>query len=108
MKVRALIVLAIAAAGCGPTVGDPCTTAADCLGKACLNSAGAPGGYCSVQCSMDGTTMPCPTGTVCVREALGSGTHGCMRACNTARDCRATYRCERERGSELPVCTGGL
>jgi hypothetical protein len=53
-------------------------------------------------------SMPCPTGSVCVREAISNGVHGCMRACNTVRDCRATYRCERERGSELTVCTGGL
>lgn len=105
MKVRALpfVVFAVAAA-CGPTVGDPCTTAADCLGKACINGNGTPGGYCSVDCTKD----PCPTGSVCVTNALGAGVNGCMRACNSSRDCRATYRCETERGSELKVCTGGL
>ncbi|MBL8949578.1 MAG: hypothetical protein JNK82_02300 [Myxococcaceae bacterium] len=109
MKLRALtfVVFVAGAAACGPTVGDPCTTPNDCLGRACLNAAGFAGGYCSVECTMDGARA-CPTGSICVREALGPGTHACMRACNNTRECRPTYRCERERGSDSPVCTGGL
>ena len=99
MKVRPLLttVVLLVASACGPTVGDPCTTEAECLGKACINGGSTPGGYCSVVCTMDGSTA-CPTGSVCISNALGNGVHGCMRVCNSSRDCR------RSRFPAAPAC----
>lgn len=103
MKVRALLMLMLVA--CGPTVGDPCTTASDCLGKVCLNGGGVPGGYCSVSCTL-GDANSCPTGSVCIRDGVSGGTHGCFRTCASTKECRPTYLCDKVRGSGQSVCVG--
>lgn len=97
---RALMLLSLAA--CGPTVGDPCTTPSDCLGKICFNGASVPGGYCSVTCTA-GDDLTCPAGTVCVDNGPNAT---CYRACKTANDCRSGYVCEHQRGSSQPICIG--
>lgn len=104
MKVRALL-LSLAVAACGPTVGDPCTTANDCLNRQCINGGGVPGGYCSATCTLDNPNS-CPTGSLCIRDGLGRDAHGCYKICNSSRDCRANYKCETARGSESTVCVG--
>lgn len=89
---------------CGPTVGDPCTTPADCLGQQCFQQSWAPGGYCSTGCRVEDLNS-CPSGTVCVRGLLGNA-GACMRSCRTAGDCRQSYVCQSERGSLTAVCVG--
>lgn len=91
-------------AGCGPTVGDPCTTALDCgQGTVCVNRDFAPGGYCTKDCS---NGQACPAGTICVDDMIGRGVRGCMRSCTTAKDCRAGYSCLPQKNSQSPVCVG--
>jgi hypothetical protein len=105
VKVRALL-LSLAVSACGPTIGDPCTTAQDCLGRTCLNGGGVPGGYCSSMCKVGDMGAQCPTGTVCIRDGIANGNDGCYRQCNSTRDCRTGYRCESARGSDATVCVG--
>lgn len=98
-----IIAAAFALTACGPTVGDSCTTASDCAGKICINQDFTPGGYCSISC--DPGVTECPTGSVCVRNALGGGGHACFHTCNTASDCRSGYVCRTTNGSPL-ICVG--
>lgn len=92
-------------AGCGATVGDPCTTTKECGGAVCLNRDFTPGGYCSVACSL-GANSGCPAGSICVDDALGRDTPGCLRSCRSAADCRQGYVCKTEKSSSTPVCVG--
>lgn len=101
---RSLLALSLCVA-CGPTVGDPCTTGADCLNQQCFQQDWAPGGYCSTSCRVDDINS-CPVGTVCVRGLLANNAGGCMRSCRTASDCRAGYVCQSERSSLTAVCVG--
>jgi hypothetical protein len=100
----ALFALALFACACGPTVGDPCTTAAECGGAVCLNRDFTPGGYCSTPCSTG--AVVCPSGTVCVRDALGRNTPGCMLSCGSQAQCRDGYVCRRENNSATEICVG--
>jgi hypothetical protein len=99
-----LIILAVVLAGCGPTVGDACTTASDCTGKICINQDFTPGGYCSLACD-PGKDDSCPTGSVCVRNALSNNVSACFHTCNTSSDCRTGYVCRTTNGSPL-ICVG--
>jgi hypothetical protein len=98
---RALVLLALAA--CGPTVGDPCTTPADCLDQACFNGAAFPGGYCSTKTCTVGDDTSCPSGSVCVSNGPNAA---CYRTCKTMNDCRGNYVCESQNGSSHPICIG--
>ena len=97
---RFFSVFALLLAGCGPTMGDPCTTNKECGPGVCLQRDFTPGGYCSLGCGS------CPTGSVCVKEALGKDTPGCMRSCLKQSDCRDGYVCRLERDSETAICVG--
>ncbi|MCA2978034.1 MAG: hypothetical protein INH41_18030 [Myxococcaceae bacterium] len=100
-----LLAFAFAAlSACGPTIGDPCTTERDCGAGACLNRDFTPGGYCSLDCR--GGASPCPAGSICVEDAIGRGTWGCLRSCRAATDCRPGYVCRTEKDSSAPVCVG--
>jgi hypothetical protein len=103
MRLLLLAGFALAVSACGPTVGDACTTGSDCAGQVCINQSYAPGGYCSLLCTLDGTD--CPTGTICVRNALGQGTSACFRLCNVPGDCRTGYTCRSTQDSPL-ICVG--
>ena len=103
MRWFALALLCAAAVGCGPTVGDGCTTASDCENQLCINQDFAPGGYCSKTC--DPTKNDCPTGSVCVADALGHGAPACFRTCAVAADCRDSYACRTTHESPL-ICVG--
>lgn len=104
--VRSLLLVLVGAVGlgCGPTIGDPCTTERDCGSAVCLNRDFTPGGYCSLDCK--GGSVTCPAGSVCVENAIGRDTWGCLRTCRTAADCRQGYVCRREKDSASPVCVG--
>jgi hypothetical protein len=105
MRTSLAITLGLAGilAGCGPTIGDPCTTAADCSGVLCLNVA-SPGGYCTAPCNVTEATS-CPTGSVCVRDALAKNSPACFRLCNRPSECRSGYTC-RSINSSPNICVG--
>ena len=99
---RVALVIAFALAGCGPTVGDPCTTSVDCGGALCINLDYAKGGYCSAACD---DKTGCPTGTTCLKHALGQGSNACFRLCSRQAECRNGYACRSVEGSPS-VCIG--
>ncbi len=102
---RALVILAaLVFAGCGPTIGDACTTERDCGAGLCLNRDFTPGGTCSLPCSVGGAA--CPAGSVCVDGAIGRDSPGCLRSCRSVMDCRSGYVCKTERNSSTPICVG--
>ncbi len=96
--------LLFALIACGPTIGDPCTTPTDCGGAVCLNRDFTPGGACSLSCSL-GTDNACPTGSTCVKNALGPNAAGCMRTCTSQSQCRTGYLCKSANDS-ASVCIG--
>jgi hypothetical protein len=89
--------------GCGATVGDPCTTAADCGNALCINREHTPGGYCSRQCTSD---TDCPSGTTCVQDGAANGVNACFRVCAAEQDCRRGYVCTAARVSGRQICVG--
>jgi hypothetical protein len=97
--------VAIAAAiwACGPTVGDACTTAAECGLGTCLQGPGTPGGYCSRGCSEMGR---CPSGSACIAGAGAGGADSCLLLCAAEDDCRSGYRCRVLDAGLPPVCAG--
>ncbi len=102
------VVLAVLSTGCGPTIGDPCTTNAEC-GPAvlCLNKDFSPGGYCTISCKLAEPNTTCPTGSTCVKDALDKGTAACFRLCNRQADCRNGYACRTVNGSQS-ICVGAV
>lgn len=100
-----VLVGAFVLAGCGSTVGDPCTVPGDCGGgtSICINRDETPGGYCSTQCVLN-ESGSCPSGSVCVREGAGGNIHACFLRCNDAGDCRSGYACRTHRDSTVTVC----
>lgn len=105
MRVFGTLALVFAFSGCGPTVGDPCTTARECGNNICLNAAGQPGGYCTQTCKLD-DGRSCPSGTLCVRDGASRDNPSCFRICRSAADCRTGYVCRTEKDSPSPVCIG--
>ncbi len=102
---RLLCALPFLLAACGPTVGDPCTVAKECGPGLCVNRSFAPGGYCTQACTL-GAANACPAGTVCVADAIGRDSPGCMRSCSHQRECREGYVCQVEKDSATPICVG--
>lgn len=98
--------LAVAAAGCLPKIGDPCGSSIDCSQRGeRLCDTTQPGGYCTIfSCEPDS----CPDNAACVAfnhvidPACGTTTDGtsprfertfCMAPCNEKADCRDGYDC---------------
>jgi hypothetical protein len=96
--------LALALSACGPTIGDACTSNADCGGGVCVTRDFTPGGACSLPCQLGGD--PCPAGTICVRDVVTGNQAGCMKSCTRQADCRDDYVCKNEKQSETPICVG--
>lgn len=108
MRTSLAIALAILSVGCGPTIGDPCTTSTDCgAGVLCVNRDYSPGGYCTISCKLDEGSAPCPTGSVCVRDALAKNSAACFRLCNKQSECRNGYACRTVNGS-ANICVGAI
>ena len=98
--------MALGLGACGPVIGDPCTVARDCGPGVCLNRAIAPGGSCSLKCTVGGAA--CPAGSVCVAQVIDGDTAGCLRACAKDADCRSGYTCRTENGSAVCLGPGSL
>jgi serine protease len=99
------VLLASLLTGCGPTIGDPCTTSVECgPGAQCLNKDYAPGGYCTIGCKADEAGL-CPTGSTCVRDGVSRGNAACFRTCLRTADCRPGYICRPINGSSA-ICVG--
>jgi hypothetical protein len=106
MDMRCLLPIGLLVlAGCGVTMGDPCTTSAECDVGVCLNRDFAPGGYCSKACN-PGQPFSCPAGTTCVQGLLARDQPGCMKSCSQQSECRQGYVCRVENGSATAVCIG--
>lgn len=97
--------LSLAVTSCAPVAGDACTTQKDCGEQVCLNVTYTPDGYCTQQCSLTPSDS-CPAGSVCVRDAISKDLNGCLRTCETAKDCRSGYECRKARESSETVCVG--
>jgi hypothetical protein len=88
-----------ALSGCGTlvTLGEPCTTRADCppsnscFLKAPSGTVEVPGGFCSTGCLSEGSTRECPGGTICT--FFGDSNLICAPTCTTDAQCRAEYVC---------------
>lgn len=91
-----LACFALLAVGCGPAIGDDCSTSLDCSAqnnRVCDRQ--QPGGYCTLNgCENDS----CPDEAICVTfrpepERLSST--WCMAECDDSSDCREDegYRC---------------
>lgn len=101
-----LILGLVGLVGCGPTIGDPCTTNTDCgPGVLCINKDYSPGGYCTISCKLQEPNDTCPTGSTCVKDGLGRNTAACFRMCNRQTDCRNGYACRPVNGS-VNICVG--
>ncbi|MBI3185515.1 MAG: hypothetical protein HYZ28_25535 [Myxococcales bacterium] len=90
---------------CGPTIGDPCTTAAECGNQVCVNQDYTPGGYCSRQCTL-ADERSCPSGSTCVKDGLAKDNPACFRLCRSQADCRLGYVCKSVKDNPQPVCVG--
>jgi hypothetical protein len=106
MKMLRVLVgaLALGLTACGPVIGDACTVNTDCGPGVCLNRAFAPGGMCSLACTVGGAA--CPAGSTCVRDVITGDTAGCLKSCTQDRDCRDGYVCRVERESLTKICVG--
>lgn len=89
---------------CGPVIGDPCTVNTDCGSAVCMNKSFAPGGLCSLACTVGGTA--CPAGSTCVKGVIDGDTPGCLRTCTKDEECRSGYVCRVENDSLAKVCVG--
>ncbi len=98
----------------GAINGEPCAAPEDCRSNFCISEAdnGWPGGSCISQCILPsgfnstsfygGETLPqatCPDGSLCL-SLLGATARGdpgaCVKACDSAADCRQGYMCRKE------------
>lgn len=98
--------MALALVGCGAVIGDPCTVNTECGPGVCLNRDFAPGGLCSLVCTVGGAA--CPAGSACIAGAVDRDTAGCLLSCAKDADCRTGYLCREESGSRVCVGPSGL
>ncbi|WP_394839931.1 hypothetical protein LVJ94_23875 [Pendulispora rubella] len=98
-----LLISALIATGCTPSIGDSCTVSTNCSSsgdRLCDNS--QPGGYCTVfNCQPD----RCPEEAACVQfhaavdgcpysdRSQRSAKSFCVKHCDSDSDCRPEYRC---------------
>ena len=105
-NVLGAVLLGLGLMGCGATVGDACTTDADCGDKGfCINNQEfTPGGYCSQSC-VPGKDDTCPTGSSCVSEGYSGDVSACFLRCGSNDDCRTGYRCQGGfKGNPASIC----
>ena len=91
-----------ALSGCNyVTVGLSCEKRDDCVpGQDCFT---APGGFCTRGCTEPGSTIDCPSGTICT--FFGASNQVCSPICTTDGDCRTNYKCVEAGGTTaLKAC----
>ncbi len=94
----ASILCAMAMAGCGSSIGDDCSTNADCpAGSYCDKI--MPGGLCTIANCRE---SDCPDGSTCVE--FYNGERFCMQTCDADGDCRDGYTCIQDVPPE-PFCS---
>jgi len=110
MKMRAAVVLALFAAGCGPSagansraVGAQCTSDQDCNNR-CITDDRFGGGMCTVSCTTD---QDCPDGAACI----GRDGNVCAVSCASDTECSDDFgrgwACKDEphaSGGDINVC----
>jgi hypothetical protein len=98
-----LTTLLLSIAGCGdpPNIGGTCTTSDGCDDDLQCNTS-VPGGYCTVPCTMSGSTSECPEDSVC--DTVSGAALTCVKICKVAEDCRADLDCNGVSGSNIKAC----
>jgi hypothetical protein len=95
---RLVIVLALAAFGCGKEIGDDCIVSTDCAAdgtRLCDNSPGSTSGYCTIQ-GCDYNT--CPEEAVCVRFFTGELNN---TNCDYTTEGKTTFDCSLDELCDL-------
>jgi hypothetical protein len=96
---RWLTLLGLLAGGCGPgrpaDIGSPCRDDSDCVFGECYT--GSEPGYCTASCEDEGSTEPCPEGTVC--KKIEGGPASCLLLCEEDRECPPNAQCNSVPGS---------
>jgi hypothetical protein len=92
MFALALLVASFAAARALPSseVGGACHRASDCVGSTAMCASTLPGGYCSLDCTLNAAA--CPSSSLCMRVE-GALSAQCYARCLADTDCRAGYAC---------------
>jgi hypothetical protein len=112
-KLGLALLLAVAAVGCKPSIGDKCSVSTDCSQTGDrLCDISAPDGYCTIyNCEPKGSnaSSACPDEASCIafgadpssvpgcQNALGSTPYQrtfCMKKCDNNNNCRGGYVCE--------------
>jgi hypothetical protein len=105
MRRIALLVVVLAAAACGPKIGDECTDSLECAvdgTRFCDQT--QPDGYCLIPgCRAD----ECPEEAVCVRFGLDEQARTfCLQHCEGNGDCRTGYVCAAPEPLPVPASEG--
>jgi hypothetical protein len=101
---RYALALAVLLAACGddpPNVAGTCTATDGCDEGLTCNTT-IPNGYCTVACTVAGSTDDCPDGAVC--DAVSGSALTCVKTCKGAGDCRADLDCNGVSGSNIKAC----
>lgn len=102
MMTRSFFALALLTlAACGPVLGLPCKTRADC--GASMSCYPTTDGFCSHGCTAEGVDFDCPSGTICTY--FGTSNLVCSLPCKVDSDCRSGYECAPvQNSSNLYAC----
>ena len=108
-RVALLTLGALAFAGCGKEIGDPCNLSTDCSpngDRLCDPDPSSPGGYCTV---LGCDVSTCPDEAVCVRFFTGNFTNKSCTADNASTNCSLDELCAVSghcvpRSSEIRYC----
>ncbi len=93
-----LVAVALAATACGTSIGDECSTNADCPAGSYCDRA-MPDGMCTIS---NCRPSHCPDGSICVE--FYNGERFCMPTCGSDGDCREGYSCIKDVGPD-PFCS---
>lgn len=99
MLLSAAALVFLAACG-GTSIGNACTTDADCDNTQTCDTS-LPGGYCTKGCLQEGNDKECPGGSLCIANG---GRFQCSDSCSVANDCRDGYECSATSDSTGKAC----
>ena len=93
----------LALVGCSdpPNISGTCAVADDCDDDLTCNTAVA-GGYCTVACTVSGSTDECPDDSIC--DTVAGAALSCVKICKAAADCRTDLDCNGVSGSNIKAC----